>query len=80
ALLLNRGLLGKARYTALLEYHVQTLCMLLIFAVLMFPQRGKITSAGDIQQANGGCADGEQIKDRGQTAPAPRRNRDSCRR
>ncbi|HEV3110554.1 MAG TPA: glycosyltransferase family 87 protein [Candidatus Binataceae bacterium] len=45
ALLLNRGLIGKARYTALLEYHVQTLCMLLIFGVLMLRQRGKISSA-----------------------------------
>ncbi len=35
ALLLNRGLLGKARYTALLEYHVQTLCMLMLFGVVM---------------------------------------------
>ena len=35
ALLLNRGLLGKARYTVLLEYHVQTLCMLLMLGLLM---------------------------------------------
>jgi hypothetical protein len=35
ALVLNRSVIGKARYQVLLEYHVQTLCMLLVLGVLM---------------------------------------------
>ncbi len=35
ALVLNRSAIGKARYQVLLEYHVQTLCMLLVLGVLM---------------------------------------------
>jgi Glycosyltransferase family 87 len=41
ALALNRGLLGKARYSILLDYHVHTLCMLLILAVLMLRYAGE---------------------------------------
>ncbi len=39
ALVLNRGLIGKARYEDLLGWHVQTLCMLLILVVLMLQRR-----------------------------------------
>jgi Raf kinase inhibitor-like YbhB/YbcL family protein len=35
ALVLNRALMGKARYEVLLDWHLQTLCMLLILGVLM---------------------------------------------
>jgi alpha-1,2-mannosyltransferase len=35
ALLLNRAILGKPGYLVLLDYHVHTICMLLIFYVLM---------------------------------------------
>jgi hypothetical protein len=35
ALVLNRTLLGRARYMTLLGYHAHTLCMLLILALLM---------------------------------------------
>lgn len=47
ALLLNRGLIGKARYAVMLDWHVQTLCMLLILAVLMrHVRRGARTAIG----------------------------------
>jgi len=39
ALLLNRTILGKAGYLALLEYHIHTVCMLLILSVLMVRYR-----------------------------------------
>jgi hypothetical protein len=39
ALLLNRTILGKARYLGLLEYHVHTICMLLLLGVLMMRYR-----------------------------------------
>ena len=78
ALLLNRGLLGKTRYTALLQYHVQTLCMLLIFGVLMLRHRGKLP--GVAQRTEGECADGEHLKMRVESCPGPRRSRDSHRR
>jgi hypothetical protein len=39
ALVLNREILGKARYSVLLDYHVHTLCMLLILGVLMLRRR-----------------------------------------
>jgi hypothetical protein len=39
ALLLNRVILGKARYLALLDYHVHTVCMLLLLGVLMMRHR-----------------------------------------
>ncbi len=35
ALVLNRGLIGKARYMVLLNWRVQTLCMLVVLVVLM---------------------------------------------
>ena len=39
ALLLNRTILGKARYLGLLDYHVHTICMLLLLGVLMMRYR-----------------------------------------
>lgn len=39
ALVLNRTILGKARYLALLGYHIHTVCMLLILGVLMMHYR-----------------------------------------
>jgi hypothetical protein len=35
ALILNRGLIGKARFEVLLNFHVQTICMLLVLGLLM---------------------------------------------
>jgi Raf kinase inhibitor-like YbhB/YbcL family protein len=57
ALVLNRGLIGKTWYAVLLELHVQTWCMLLIFGVLMFSVRsrdGAVKSDGRrVQQQSG---------------------------
>jgi hypothetical protein len=39
ALVLNREVLGKARYLVLMGYRLQTLCMLLILGVLIGPMR-----------------------------------------
>ncbi len=39
ALLLNRTILGRAGYLALLDYHIHTVCMLLILSVLMVRYR-----------------------------------------
>ncbi|MGO9057416.1 MAG: glycosyltransferase family 87 protein [Candidatus Binataceae bacterium] len=39
ALLLNRTILGKARYLVLLDYHIHTVCMLLLLGVLMMRYR-----------------------------------------
>jgi alpha-1,2-mannosyltransferase len=41
ALVLNRGLLGKARYDNLLGWHVQTWCMILLLGVLLAHRNGE---------------------------------------
>ncbi len=39
ALILNRGVIGKARFEILLDFHAQTICMLLVLGVLMLERR-----------------------------------------
>jgi len=48
ALVLNRSVIGKARYQVLLGYHVQTLCMLLVLGVLMRRQRDDELLEGEL--------------------------------
>ncbi len=45
ALILNRAVLGKVRYETLLKYHAQTLCMLLVLAVLMLTREASALPA-----------------------------------